>query len=219
VIAYASRTGTRRNLRALHAAGWRQLVAPGQRPTHARGWMLDNGAWGAHQRGERLDERAFRDHVIAWGRHADCVVAPDIIAGGLDSLALSERWLDALRMACVVTLIPVQDGMEPAHLEPLLSSPWNRWSRALGRYVAPVGIFVGGSTEWKLATMRTWGGLARAYGAWLHVGRVNSARRIQLCRDAGADSFDGTSVTMYADTLPLLDSARRQEGLFTRRPE
>ena len=61
MVGYASRTGTIRNLRALHGAGWRQLIAPGQRPTSTRGWMLDNGAWGAHQRGEQLDGPAFLD--------------------------------------------------------------------------------------------------------------------------------------------------------------
>lgn len=180
--------------------------------------MLDNGAWGAHQRGVVLDQRAFREHVIRHGRHADFIVAPDVVAGGLDSLALSAGWLPALRGATAVTLIAVQDGMAPADLAPLLSNPFERWSRALGRFVNPVGIFVGGSTEWKLATMRAWGELARSRRCWLHVGRVNTARRIQLCRDAGVDSFDGKSPVLFPSTLPLLDSARRQQPLFAGLP-
>jgi hypothetical protein len=62
--------------------------------------------------------------------------------------------------------------------------------------------------------MRAWGMLAREHSAYLHIGRVNTARRIRLCADAGADSFDGTSVSRYATTLELLDSARRQTHLF-----
>ena len=49
---------------------------------------------------------------------------------------------------------------------------------------ARVGIFVGGSTPFKLETMPAWGELAREIGCWLHVGRVNSGRRIRDCHAA-----------------------------------
>jgi len=203
VIAYASRTGTRRNLAALHGAGWRQLVTPVyprvSRP--ARGFALDNGAWAAHQRGGRLDVHRFAEMLYALGRHADFVVAPDIVAGGRESLAVSIHWLPTCLYNARRVLIAVQDGMEPQDFDGVPLGP-------------RVGLFVGGSTDWKLSTLPAWGRLARRRGAWLHVGRVNTARRIQLCRDAGADSFDGTSVTRFADTLPLLDGARRQVGVL-----
>jgi len=214
VIGYASRTGTRRNLRALYLAGWRQLLAPGQHPTHTHGWMLDNGAWSAFQSGQSFDGPAFIRHVTLHGRYADAVVTPDIVAGGLASLELSLWWIPKLYWACVLQLLPVQDGMEPHHVAPHLESMGRRWSRPHQRHVAPVGIFVGGSTEWKEATLGVWGELARRYECLLHVGRVNSARRIQLCKDAGVDSFDGTSATRFNSTLPLLDGARRQESLL-----
>jgi hypothetical protein len=56
--------------------------------------------------------------------------------------------------------------------------------------------------------------VAAAWRRHYHVGRVNTARRIRLCAEAGADSFDGTSVTMFSCTLPLLESARRQPSLL-----
>jgi hypothetical protein len=59
-----------------------------------------------------------------------------------------------------------------------------------------------------------WGSLARRRNCYLHVGRVNSQRRIAICAAAGADSFDGTSVTRYAVTMRPLDAARRQSDLF-----
>ncbi len=59
-----------------------------------------------------------------------------------------------------------------------------------------------------------WGALARETGCYLHVGRVNTAVRIRLCSAAGADSFDGTSPSRFACTLPLLDGARRQPDLL-----
>jgi hypothetical protein len=77
-----------------------------------------------------------------------------------------------------------------------------------------MGIFLGGSTEWKLATMYDWGLLACAARRWYHIGRVNTRRRIRLAAEAGADSFDGTSASRYSDTLPLLEAARQQPSLL-----
>jgi hypothetical protein len=77
-----------------------------------------------------------------------------------------------------------------------------------------VGIFVGGSTDWKLATMRQWGALARECRTYCHVGRVNTVRRIRMCQDAGVDSFDGTSASRFALTLPRLDDAVKQGHIF-----
>jgi len=51
----------------------------------------------------------------------------------------------------------------------------------------------------------------------LHVGRVNSARRIRLCAMAGADSFDGSSASRLAVSLRNLDNARNQLALIRNR--
>lgn len=199
-MAYAAHTGTRRNLAALDAAGWGLLLSPGKPRDPRFRHALDNGAWGAHQRGVPFDVAAFERHVAAHGDGAEFVVVPDIVAGGMASLRLSLDWLPRLDGVGRRLLVAVQDGMVIADVAPHLSPT--------------VGIFVGGSTAWKLATMRAWGRLARARAAYLHVGRVNTIRRIRLCQDAGADSFDGTSATRYASTLPKLDTARRQGHLF-----
>jgi hypothetical protein len=199
MIAYASRTGTKRNLRALRLHGWRLLVTPERLSTEGFRYALDNGAWGAHQRGESWCEGPFVEAVARLGADADWVVAPDIVAGGRASLERSKVWLPRLLDVAPVVLVAVQDGMVPADIEPLLGER--------------VGLFVGGSTEWKLATLRTWCGLARGRGAWAHVGRVNSVRRINRCLAAGATSFDGSSVSRYAVNITKLDAARRQRLL------
>lgn len=69
-------------------------------------------------------------------------------------------------------------------------------------------------THHQLETMAQWAELARARGAWCHIARVNSAKRIAACAAAGATSFDGTSATRYAVTLPLLDAAKRQRSFI-----
>lgn len=204
MVAYASRTGTRRNLAALRAAGWRLMIsARGGLRTEGFRYALDNGAWTAFQRGEPFDAAAFERAVARLGPDADWIVAPDIVMGGLASLRFSRQWLHRLRRRRALRdqtfLIAVQNGMEPRHVRRLLGPR--------------TGIFVGGDTSWKLATMAMWARLAHARGAICHVGRVNSVRRIRLCAAAGVDSFDGSGVSRFASALPPLDLARRQPDL------
>jgi hypothetical protein len=194
MVSYASRTGTRRNLAAMRAAGWRLLVsAKGVLRTEGMPYALDNGAWTAFQQGEPFDELAFGRAVDLLGESADWIVLPDIVAGGMASLEFSLRWMERLKGIPTRLLLAVQNGMEPDDVRELLSPA--------------VGLFVGGDTQWKLATVNTWGQLARRRNCYMHVGRVNSAKRIALCAAAGAHSVDGTSATRFEKTLAPLDAA------------
>jgi hypothetical protein len=90
-------------------------------------------------------------------------------------------------------------------------APWD-----VEPYLGPaLGVFVGGSTEWKWRSLPHWGFVARRRGAYLHVGRVNSKRHILECARVGADSFDGTSCSRFAVNTPKLDRARRQMALIS----
>jgi hypothetical protein len=138
---------------------------------------------------------------VLLGAGADFGVCADIVGGGRESLALSLRWLPRVLETCPVALIPVQDGMELADVEPLLSSR--------------VGIFVGGApdTDFKERTTPLWATACRRAGAWCHVGRVNTQRRIAICKAAGATSFDGTAATRFAAQAPVLHRAVVQQSL------
>jgi len=76
-----------------------------------------------------------------------------------------------------------------------------------------VGIFVGGSTPWKLATMAEWADLAREKRAWCHVARVNTALRIRKVALAGATSFDGSSASRFFVSQAGLGRAVAQQHL------
>ena len=209
---YASRTGTYTTLDRLQAYGWRILMSPvtlkdckkkqAQRWTDgtAAPYALDNGAWTAHQQGRPFDVDSFLWAFERIGAGADWVVAPDIVGGGLASLDLTSRWL--ARLDHPLVLIAGQDGMTPADVAPLMGP---------GR-----GIFLGGSTEWKLKTIAQWGNSAREWGAYYHVARVNSARRIRMAQCAGAQSVDGTSAIQFPDSIELLNDTTRQSCLFAR---
>lgn len=196
MIGYASRTGTKRNLAALRSAGWRLLVSA-KGSLRTEGFIrygLDNGAWTAFQRGEPFDESAFLRAVNALGENADFVVVPDIVRGGHESLAFSLRWLERLWWLRGTKLIAVQDGVGPGDIREWLGEE--------------VGIFIGGTDQWKERSAHIWGQLAREAGCALHMGRVNTARRLRIAHDAGVHSFDGSSATRYVSTLSLLERQR-----------
>jgi hypothetical protein len=199
---YASRTGTRRNLDALRAAGWGLLVsrAGAWRTEGFDRYVLDNGAWSDFQAGRAFDADAFERLIERLGARADWIVLPDIVAGGLASLELSLRWTNRCLSICPRALIAVQDGMTESDIDP---------------YVGPAtGVFLGGSTAWKITNMERWGAFCHRRGIYYHVARVNTAKRMALAIASGADSVDGTSASRYAVTLPLLDRASRQPDLW-----
>jgi hypothetical protein len=202
MICYASRTGTRRNLDALRRAGWRLMVSrAGVWRTEGFPYALDNGAWTDFRTGRDFDDERFKTLVDRLGGAADWIVAPDIVAGGVSSLRLSMVWLAPLLVRTRLVLVPVQDGMGPQDLVSI---------------VLPkrIGIFMGGSTEWKLANMVEWGQFCAERGIYYHVGRVNTQKRFRLAHIAGADSVDGSSASRYAVTLPALDFAGRQWDMW-----
>jgi hypothetical protein len=163
----------------------------------------DNGAWADFQAGRSFDEDAyerFLDWISAQPVAPDWLVLPDIVAGGLDSLALSLRYVNRCAAVASLVLISVQDGMMPVDLAPLVGTA--------------VGIFLGGSTEWKLGTMRQWGEFCAERGVHYHVARVNSIARMSLAASCGAASVDGSSATRYAVSLPKLAYAARQADLW-----
>lgn len=204
MIPYASHTNTKRNLEAMCRREWRLLISRA-RPQDWRSegfpYALDNGAWSDFQHGRAFDHDAFDAMIEKLGSGADWIVLPDIVAGGIPSLELSVRHMNRVMSFGPMVLIAAQDGMTPADLAPLVGPR--------------VGIFLGGSTEWKLAQMNLWGEFCAERGVYYHVARVNTKRRIMMAHCAGADSIDGSSASRYAVTLPMLDGAVRQSDLFS----
>ena len=62
-------------------------------------------------------------------------------------------------------------------------------------------LFLGGTTQFKLGPdAALLADEARARGKWLHMGRVNSRKRLRYAHSLGCDSVDGTSFSMFTDT-------------------
>jgi hypothetical protein len=197
-MAYASRTGTKRNLEALRARGWGLIVSAAgvHRAEGFERYAIDNGAWTAYQKDTPWDESAFLALLEKLGGGRISLLCPTSSpAGSIRSGSRRPGFLGS-RATAAGSSFRFKDGMTPADVAPLLGST--------------IGVFVGGSTEWKLRTISEWARLARERGAYCHVGRVNTVRRIRLCLVAGVDSFDGSSATRFAVNLPRLNNARNQ---------
>lgn len=140
-------------------------------------WGIDNGAFSG------FDPDAFRRLV---GRSAGMprllwVVCPDVVGDARGTLELWGVWAPVLRSAGVPVAFVLQDGQESL---PLPDADC---------------YFIGGSTEFKLS--RSAAGLAeegKRRGAWVHMGRVNSLRRLRIAHGFGCDSVDGSGYSRFA---------------------
>lgn len=197
---YASRTGTAQNLTALRAAGWRLLVSPaGEVRTEGFPYALDNGAWTYHSEGLPFDDAAFLSAVETVGSGADWIVIPDRVGDAPGTFEMVSRWWPRLRGAGLL-LFALQDGMSEPDVDSVLRPG--------------MGLFLGGSTEYKEQSAPAWGRFARHRSLYFHVGRVNSRRRISICAEAGADSVDGTSCTMFSKNVRRLSNAGAQPAFW-----
>lgn len=156
--------------------GW--LIDPG---THCKSklhpWVpfaLDNGAFRAWVRKQPWDAEAWWEllkRVKESGLTPLWVLIPDVVANRETTLHNWGYYTPLLESNGWPIAFAVQDGMQAKDV------PAN----------ASV-VFVGGSTEWKWSTVEMW---ATSFKR-VHVGRVNSLKRLRYCESLGVESCDGT---------------------------
>jgi hypothetical protein len=175
-----------RQLQPRHCGGIERTVAAGFR------WSADNGCF------HGFDEPACR---AMWARLAGwpgClfVVVPDSVGDHAETLRLWNQWRIVVRelTAGQPVAFVAQNGASPQNV------PWDELD----------ALFIGGDTEWKLgAEASQLAHEAKQRGKWVHMGRVNSARRIARALAIGCDSFDGTKWSRWsAAHRPTADRAQ-----------
>ena len=157
---------------------WRE---PSQWPFFA----VDNGCYAAFRKGQVWNPGPFLSILSKLrdrGLTPDFVVLPDLVSDP-ESLRLSLIWLPVIRTMYpgFPVYLAVQDGMDREKV------------RAAVKENGIEGLFVGGSMDWKLATMADWCAMAHELGIGCHVGRIGPADRIRMALDCGADSIDSTT--------------------------
>lgn len=166
----------------------RVCTAAGGASPSGETWCADNGAFS-----DAFDpERWFRFLQANADRASTClfVALPDVVGDWRATLARAAPWFGPVRRLGYRVAIVLQDGATPR------SVPWRRVD----------AVFIGGSTDWKLGPeVRAIVAEAKRRGRWVHMGRVNSERRLRYAKLIGCDSADGTYLSFGPDVnLPRL---------------
>lgn len=195
-------SGATKNLHTFPNAG--TLVVPGawnkRRELPPRRWAMDNGAYSG------FNEPAFLKMLALFEGIPGCLfcTAPDVVADAPATLALWPRWRARIAASGYAAALVAQDGLQPQQV------PWDGHG----------ALFIGGTTAWKLsAATADLCAAARLRGVWVHMGRVNTRRRLRWAYQLGCDSVDGTGFSRWpGKRLPLyerwLETLRAQPELL-----
>ena len=163
--------------------------ASGNRVLEGVDWCADNGVFGNTYPGDDaylawLERRAWAADRCAFA------VAPDVVGDAAGTLARSGPMLDRIRRIGFPVAFAGQNGIED------LTVPWDAFDV----------LFLGGDDPWKLGRAgRALTARARALGKPVHMGRVNSRKRLRYAVRIGCTSADGTYLGHGPDeNLPRL---------------
>jgi hypothetical protein len=168
-----------------------------------KNWAADNGCF---TRGDAFSLSGY----LAWldkmkPLAASCLfaTAPDVVADAQKTWDRSSPTFVEIRARGFGAALVAQNGIESMDIQ------WSLFD----------ALFIGGDTEWKLSSAsadvcRE----AKRRGMWVHMGRVNSLRRLEIAESFGCDSVDGNYLGFGPDTnlpklLSWLDTLRRRPVL------
>lgn len=113
-------------------------------------------------------------------------VLPDVVCNHAETLTLFREWLPRYQAMGYPPAFVLQNGVSPDTV------PYDDVS----------ALFIGGDTAFKFSLLvRDIARIAKGRGLWIHMGRVNSERRIRYAASIGCDSFDGTGYSKFSKTV------------------
>jgi hypothetical protein len=164
-------------------------------------WAADNGCFSSSWDPDRWVDWLCRMRPLG---HPIFAVVPDVVADAQATRLLFHDW------APIVTDLGYQPAYVAQNGATVAAIPWSDITC----------VFIGGDTEWKLghqaeAVTRH----AKQLGIWVHMGRVNSLRRMRIAESWGVDSCDGTFLKFGPDLntkrlLAMLNAVHTQPSLF-----
>jgi hypothetical protein len=146
-------------------------------------WCADNGCFGKGYPGDGAWLAWLADLTPHAARCA-FAVAPDVVGDAAATLERSLPFLPLIRGMGYPAAFVAQNGQDR------LPVPWDEFDV----------LFNGGDDGWKLGEpMRRLAAEARVRGKRLHMGRVNSLKRMRRARADGYDSADGRCISFGPD--------------------
>lgn len=153
-------------------------------------WAADNGCFAQADRFDLSRYLAWLDKLRPHQARCLFATAPDVVGDAQATWRRAAPALPLLREMGYRAALVAQDGLETMAVE------WD----------ALDCLFIGGSTAWKLSlAAATLVRQARERDKWVHMGRVNSRRRMLYAHAIGCQSCDGTYIKFGPDkNLPRL---------------
>lgn len=109
---------------------------------------------------------------------------PDVVGNHKQTVIRWTEWHSKVRDIGYKPAFVLQDGATVDEV------PWGEMD----------ALFVGGTTGFKLSNeARIIVDRAKSNGKWVHMGRVNSKKRIRIAHEWGCDSVDGTFLAFGPD--------------------
>lgn len=157
-------------------------------------WAADNDCF------QGLNKAAFVTMLKRLTSFSECkfIAAPDVVANAEATLTRFKLWSPIIRWYGFPVALVAQDGLES------LPIAWSSFD----------ALFIGGSTQWKLSQHAALlAREAKQRGKWVHMGRVNSNKRIRYARTIGCDSIDGTGYARFSksEVPPALLALKYQQ--------
>lgn len=147
-------------------------------------WCADNGCFGKGYPGDEQWFAWLQTYTAEERSRCLFAVAPDVVGDAAATLERSTPWLQKIRDLGYPVAFVAQNGLEN------LDVPWDSFDV----------LFIGGDTDWKLGPhARALVAEAKNRGKWVHMGRVNSHRRLRYAQTIGCDSADGTYIAFGPD--------------------
>lgn len=168
---------------ALVNAGVGALLTPFSQRNCPDGWTwaADNGCFGT-----QWNEHRWLSWLKSFTNPGDALFAtvPDTVGNHQETLVKWSQWNHTVKNLGYRTAFVLQDGAQENEV------PWSELD----------ALFIGGTTEYKLSDdSRRMVRTAKTLGKWVHMGRVNSRKRIELAHHWGCDSVDGTFLAFGPD--------------------
>lgn len=202
---YLANPSAGRVLEAMQAGQLGMIATPRQGSPVPDGviWCADNGCYGKGFPGDEAWLTWLGSYTDEQRERCLFATAPDVVGDAVATLERSLPLLHRVRELGFPVALVAQDGLED------LPVPWDEFDV----------LFIGGTTEWKLgAGVRYLVAEAKRHDKWVHMGRVNSAKRMRYAQGIGCDSVDGTFLIFGPNrNLPELLGwvrASRHETLF-----
>lgn len=144
-------------------------------------WVMDNNCFNNYDPAAILKLMAKNRGITG------CVfmTAPDVVQDHESTLILFRAWLGTIQSYGFPVAFVLQNGAT------VFNVPWDSCA----------AVFIGGDDSFKYSLhLAQIVKEAKRRGKWVHMGRVNTIERINLCNRLKCDSFDGTCYSRFLKT-------------------